>query len=317
MSSVSDIKNRLKKNLSRLKPWAEKHAIEAYRVYDRDLPDYPFIIDRYKNYFLVFDRRNEIDLDEKKRDHLSQITEAIQELEAPEEIILKRRERQRVDGNRAHQYGRLAKTDHRLVIQESQARFIVNLYDYLDTGLFLDHRLIRQKVHKFCRPGMRMLNLFSYTASVSVFAALAGAKTTSVDLSNTYSQWAMDNFRENKLNLKDHQFVTTDVLDFLDQTPQTDFDLIFLDPPTFSNSKKMDGTFEVERDQFSLVHQSSRWLKPGGLLLFSNNKRTFQLAPELRQEFQVREVSRDTLPFDFRDPKTRHVFEIRAKANNK
>jgi 23S rRNA (cytosine1962-C5)-methyltransferase/23S rRNA (guanine2445-N2)-methyltransferase / 23S rRNA (guanine2069-N7)-methyltransferase len=144
-------------------------------------------------------------------------------------------------------------------------------------------------------------------------AALAGATTTSVDLSNTYTDWAEENFKENKIDHNQHNFVVGDVMGYLQADPRPIYDWVFLDPPTFSNSKKMDGTFEVERDQEELVKNAMQWLKPEGTLVFSNNKRTFKLADLLRQQFAVKEISKETLPFDFHDAKIRKAFLLKNK----
>ncbi|MCM2280596.1 MAG: class I SAM-dependent methyltransferase [Bdellovibrionaceae bacterium] len=317
---MSEIHNRLEKNLRRLAPWAERHHIEAYRLYERDLPDYPFLVDRYKDRFVVYDRSDErIDRDEKKRAHLPGLLDALVALFANgqlgeaflrERVVIKRRERQKGES----QYEKLGESGENFAIRESQARFWVNLEDYLDTGLFLDHRLMRQRVFETCQAGQKFLNLFSYTGSVSVFAALKGARTTSVDLSATYTRWAMDNFQLNDLNPKDHEFIQANALEFLADAQNSrrgEFDVIFLDPPTFSNSKRMQGTFDVERDQVPLVERTMTLLKPGGLLFFSNNKRGFRLSSVLTSQFQTKDIGAQTLPKDFRDPKLRVVYEFR------
>ena len=312
-----EISNRLQKNLKRCQPWAAKHGIEAYRIYDRDIPEYPFIVDIYGEYVVLSDRREEIDFSEDKKHHFDDIKNAIRELVNPKEIIEKRRAPQRQKSEKNQQYQKLGEAKQHIVVREAPAKFWVKLYDYLDTGLFLDHRLVRQKVFKASKPGTRFLNLFSYTASVSVFAALGGARTTSVDLSNTYSEWAQDNFELNKLRPDEHEFIIADVLEWMrDQQKNPDYrgmyDLILIDPPTFSNSKSMDGTFEVERDHYSLIKQGLEFLKPGGTIIFSNNKRSFKMDVRVPSLVSVRNISDDTLPFDFRDKKIRHVFELTA-----
>lgn len=311
---ITEIENRLNKNIERLEPIARKLGVECYRIYDRDIPDYPFMVDRYGHFVIIHDRRTDFDFDDpKKAEHLDLVKNAVVKLLVPEDVIVKRRERQRVDNIKERQYERMAATGHRYIVRESDARFIVNLYDYLDTGLFLDHRRLRERVYKRVKPGVKFLNLFSYTGSVSVFAALAGARVTSVDMSNTYTQWAMDNFRENDIDVGQHDFITEDVLNYLSGPAHGTFDLIFLDPPTFSNSKRMEGTFEVERDQVNLIANTMRFIAPGGILIFSNNKRTFKLADEIKDRYQVVDISKATLPFDFRDTKIRSVFEIKPR----
>ena len=307
------IKNRLEKNFKKLKPWAERNKIEAYRIYDRDIPEYPFIVDRYKDQFLIHDRRDEVK--DKNKDHLPHVVAALQALFkcTDEQIIF--RQRQRQEG--LNQYEKLGEKNQHLVVQEGQAFFKVNLWDYLDTGLFLDHRPMRQVVFKKSS-GKRFLNLFCYTGAVSVFAALGGATTTSVDMSQTYLRWAQENFELNKIDVGQHRFINADVLDWLrSQKPEDRFDLIFLDPPTFSNSKKMEGTFEVERDQEFLVESCLNLLAPEGILYFSNNKRRFKLSENLLQKYKVRDITKDSIPMDFHDLKIHCCFEIRKETSAK
>jgi 23S rRNA (cytosine1962-C5)-methyltransferase/23S rRNA (guanine2445-N2)-methyltransferase / 23S rRNA (guanine2069-N7)-methyltransferase len=309
---MSAIQNRLEKNAKALVAWAEKHQIEAYRIYDRDIPEYPYIIDRYRDYFVVYDRGDErIDNTEGKREHFPELILALKKLFQVDDtkIVIKRRARQKGE----LQYEKIAESGKTLIVREGQAQFAVNLFDYLDTGLFLDHRLMRQTIFK-AASGKDFLNLFAYTGSVSVFAALGGARTVSVDMSATYSRWAKENFELNKIALDKHEFITMDALKFLgDRNYMRRFDLIFLDPPTFSTSKRMDQTFEVERDQEFLVDNAVRLLKPGGLLYFSNNKRTFKISPALIERYNVKNITEKTLPKDMRDPKIHHVFAISCR----
>lgn len=310
----TDIQNRLEKNIKKLKPWAEKLGIEAYRIYDRDIPEYPFTVDIYGPYVVMNDRRQDIDFEEQKSGHLENIRTAIQALLKPQDIIIKRRTPQRLKGQKTAQYQRLAEKGERIAVKEEPAKFLVNLYDYLDTGLFLDHRLVRQIIYKKSGMGARFLNLFSYTSSVSVMAAIAGSITTSVDMSKTYTNWAKDNFKANNIDVDNHNFFVADVLVWLHEQfvhkSATHYDLIFLDPPTFSNSKKMDGTFDVERDQVQLLRKTVALLRPGGELIFSNNKRGFKLDPAVHEFAKVKEITHTTLPKDFHDQKIRKVFSL-------
>ena len=302
------IKNRLDKNFKKLKSWSQRHQIEAFRLYDRDIPEYPFIVDIYKDHFLIYDKSEFIDKD---KNHLPHVIEALKALFkcSDEQIVLKKRERQ--EGLK--QYEKLDGKNLTFSVRESQALFKVNLYDYLDSGLFLDHRPMRQKVFKNAA-GKKFLNLFCYTGSVSVFAALAGARTTSVDMSQTYLRWAQDNFELNNLPLAEHSFINADVLDWLRSLSKTPtFDMIFLDPPTFSNSKKMEDVFEVEKDQEFLVDSCMQMLTPGGILYFSNNKRKFKLSENILAQYQVKDLSEESIPQDFHDKKIHVCFEIRAK----
>nr|BFD64467.1 class I SAM-dependent methyltransferase [Bdellovibrio sp. HM001] len=302
------IKNRLEKNFKKLKSWAERHQIEAFRLYDRDIPEYPYIVDIYKDHYLIYDKS---DLRDKDKNHLPHVQEALKTLFKCDDskVVIKKRERQ--EGLK--QYEKLDAKEDTFVVRESQALFKVNLYDYLDTGLFLDHRPMRQKVFKTVQ-GKRFLNLFCYTGSVSVFAALGGARTTSVDMSQTYLRWAQDNFQLNNIDLDGHSFINADVLEWLrTQKNSNTFDVIFLDPPTFSNSKKMEDTFEVERDQDFLVDSCMQMLAPEGVLYFSNNKRKFKISDNILSKYRVKEITTESIPQDFHDKKIHNCFEIRSK----
>lgn len=305
---MSEIKNRIKKNVANLEAWAKKFTIDAYRIYERDIPDYPFIVDRYNDKFVVYDRSiDSIDQREDKLAHFPELISALKEIfsASDEQIIIKRRSRQKGE----NQYEKLSEQNRTEIVREGPAKFLVNLYDYLDTGLFLDHRLMRERIRKSA-DGKDVLNLFCYTGSVSVFAALGGARVTSVDMSQTYIAWAKENFALNDVR---GEFVTENALEWLAQPHAERFDIIFLDPPTFSNSKKMDESFEVERDQTFLVESCMKLLKPGGVLYFSNNKRSFKLEPALSERYFVRDITSATIPKDFRDQKIHKVYEIREQ----
>lgn len=309
MKTMDMIKNRLEKNLKKLKSWADRQKIEAYRLYDRDIPEYPFIVDVYKDQYVVHDKSDPFK--DKDKAHLPHVTEALKVIFkcTDDQIIIKKRERQ--EGLK--QYEKLDVKNETSVIRESQALLKVNLYDYLDTGLFLDHRPIRQKIFKMAQD-KKFLNLFCYTGSVSVFAALGGARTTSVDMSQTYLRWAQDNFELNHIDLTSHSFVNANVLEWLRlQRNHRSYDLIFLDPPTFSNSKKMEDSFEVERDQDVLVDSCMSMLNPRGVLYFSNNKRKFKLSPKILSEYTVKDISEESIPQDFHDKKIHNCFQITAK----
>lgn len=300
------IKNRLEKNEKKLKAWRERNRIEAYRLYDRDIPEYPFIIDVYKDHYLIYDKSDMVK--DKDKDHLPHVLEALHSLFKcqQERIVVKKRERQ--EGLK--QYEKLDQKKETLIVREGVAQFYVNLSDYLDTGLFLDHRPMRHKIHKISQD-RKVLNLFCYTGSVSVFAALGGAKTTSVDMSQTYLRWAQDNFQLNDIELDSHSFINADVIEWLhEKKGSKDFDIIFLDPPTFSNSKKMSDSFEVEADQDFLVDACMSMLRPGGVLYFSNNKRKFHLSEKVMSSYKVKDITAETIPQDFHDSKIHHCFEI-------
>ena len=196
-----------------------------------------------------------------------------------------------------------------MVVTEGEAQLKVNLYDYLDTGLFLDHRPLRLSFAKL-KPGTRFLNCFCYTGSASVHAALAGALTTNVDLSNTYLCWAEDNFKLNQLDTSRHQFIQYDCREWLRMT-RDHFDVIFLDPPSFSNSKRMTDTLDIQRDHGLLITAAMRLLNPGGVLYFSTNFRQFKLDPELSEKYAVQDISAQTIDQDFkRNTKIHYCYKI-------
>ena len=218
--------------------------------------------------------------------------------------------RQRKAG-REGQYQKTGNEKNEFWVRENGLNFIVNLSDYLDTGLFLDHRITRQMVREQA-VGRRVLNLFAYTGSFSVYAAAGGAaQVTTVDLSNTYINWARRNMLANNLNddLK-YTFCTADVLSYLKTLPAESFDLIVMDPPTFSNSKKMTGMLEIQRDHVGLINDCLRALTPGGLLYFSNNYTKFQLDRAAITASQVKDITKSTVPFDFEGKLKRSCFLI-------
>ncbi len=309
MSDLNTIQNKLSKNYKHRMKWAKRENIEAFRIYEKDIPEFPFIVDIYKDHSVIFEKRDS-EIDAEKFTHFEFIISAVKNvLNIPEEkVVIKSRFKQK--GNL--QYERLEERNEFISVREHQAEFLVNLHDYLDTGLFLDHRPMRQVIFKEAKD-KKVLNLFSYTGSVSVMAALGGAKhVTSVDLSATYQEWARKNFEHNKISLKEHNFIVQSALEYLEKSVAK-FDLIFLDPPTFSNSKKMDDDFEVEKDQLFLVENCLKLLNPGGVLYFSNNKRKFKLDPKVSELAHVEDITPKTIPIDFRDQKIHHCFKITKK----
>lgn len=306
--------NRLMKNWKKLAPWAKRQKIDAFRLYDKDIPEFPFLIDVYADYVVVYDKTDPIK--DKDKNQLPQVIEALEEVLqfAPAKIVIKKRQRQ--EGK--SQYEKLQERNQFLVIQEGEIQLEVNLFDYLDTGVFLDHRPMRLKLFKEVKQlsvstslQPEVLNLFCYTGSVSVAAALGGGHVTSVDMSATYVDWAKRNFKLNKMSLTDHVFLQEDVLAYLSKPPEAQYDFIFLDPPTFSNSKRMEDSFEVERDQGFVVTQSMARLKPSGILYFSTNKRDFRLSQELQSKYHIKNITEFSIPQDCHDKKIHHCFEIR------
>lgn len=304
------IQNRLEKNLKKLQPWAERNQIEAYRIYDRDIPEFPFIVDRYNQHFVVYDKSQQID---EEKNHLPILLTALKNLFQIQDqhIIVKRRQKQKG----TDQYQKLDTKNEKIVVKENGVPLYVNLWDYLDTGLFLDHRPMRYHFLKKAK-SKKFLNLFCYTASASVMAAKAGATTCSVDMSKNYLDWARENFKLNQLTEQKHVFIEEDVLQFIELSQswpdfKASFDTIFLDPPTFSNSKSMKTDFDVERDQDNLISKVMTLLKADGVLFFSNNKRDFKLSAAVEQKYKVKNITKDTIPVDFHDQKIHHCFEIK------
>jgi 23S rRNA (cytosine1962-C5)-methyltransferase len=306
MSDLKTIQNRIEKNYKHRLKWAKREGIEAFRLYEKDIPEFPFIVDLYKDHVVIYEKRDD-EIDAEKFDHFNFIISAVKStLDFPEEkVIIKSRKRQ----VGSTQYAKLEEKNEYITVQEHQASFLVNLHDYLDTGLFLDHRPLRQIVYKSSKD-KKVLNLFSYTGSISVMAALGGARqVTSVDLSSTYQEWARKNFEQNNIPVSAHNFITQSALEYLEKASQR-FDIIILDPPTFSNSKKMDDDFEVEKDQLFLIKHCLRLLAPDGVFYFSNNKRRFKIAPEALKLGNIVDITPKTIPEDYRDVKIHHCFKI-------
>lgn len=300
--------NRLQKNFQHLQKWAKRDQVECYRVYDADLPEYAFAIDLYKDYAVLQEYAAPASIPahiaEKRSLEVIQVVPQCLKIPA-DHLVVKKRQQQKG----AQQYQKMAQTSHFMTVKEGNALLRVNLHDYLDTGLFLDHRPLRLRFAQLA-PGTRLLNCFCYTATASVHAALAGALTTNVDLSNTYLRWAQDNFHLNKLDVSRHQFVQFDCLQWL-QLTRDRFDVIFLDPPSFSNSKRMSGTLDIQRDHEQLIATAMKLLTPGGTLYFSTNLRQFKLAPGVAERYQVHDISAQTIDVDFkRSKRIHHCFMI-------
>lgn len=380
---ASVIFNRLKKNWDKLKPWADRLGIEAFRLYDRDIPEYPSIIEVYGRYAVLWDRRDP-EIDTGKEHLFKETIDALGELGfSPDRIAIKRREKQRprpterspspivpigsmdsddvsestsvssspsTEPNKGGSITRsdgtieirhvaqtkrtqnfipsYVKSSHEFLVREGDHKFLVNLHDYLDTGLFLDHRLTRKMVGEEiakrrqslgpAQKQFKMLNLFCYTGSFSVYGARAGATVTSVDMSPIYLAWAERNFIANGLLTSNHRFINDDVLSWTKDgfaASTGPYDYIICDPPTFSNSKKMEGTWDISRDHKWLVDRCLEALRPSGTLIFSANRRDFQMDPILmdplpRSGLRAKEITRDTLPKDYHDAKIRRVYRF-------
>ncbi|MEH5743631.1 bifunctional 23S rRNA (guanine(2069)-N(7))-methyltransferase RlmK/23S rRNA (guanine(2445)-N(2))-methyltransferase RlmL [Atlantibacter hermannii] len=296
---AEDYANRLRKNLKKLEKWAKQEGIECYRLYDADLPDYNVAVDRYADWVVIqeYAPPKTVDAAKARQRVFDVIAATIQVLNiAPNKVVLKTRERQKGSS----QYQKVAQKEEFMEVREFNARFWVNLTDYLDTGLFLDHRIARRMLGQMSK-GKDFLNLFAYTGTASVHAGLGGAKsTTTVDMSRTYLEWAERNLRLNGLTGRNHRLIQADCLGWLAEANER-FDVIFIDPPTFSNSKRMDASFDVQRDHVLLMRDLKRLLNPGGTIMFSNNKRGFKMdLPGLAElGLKAQEITEKTLSQDF------------------
>ncbi|GAB1259579.1 bifunctional 23S rRNA (guanine(2069)-N(7))-methyltransferase RlmK/23S rRNA (guanine(2445)-N(2))-methyltransferase RlmL [Aurantivibrio plasticivorans] len=305
------VANRLKKNQKQLAKWLKQSHVSCYRLYDADLPEYAAAIDVYEDHIHVQEYAAPKSVDPKKAEkrfnELQQAVVASCDV-SREHIHVKQRRRNKGK----QQYEKLGSdpfTDQ-FTIREGKANFWVNLDSYLDTGIFLDHRPVRQLVAELSL-GQRLLNLFCYTATATVQAALGGASSSvSVDMSRTYLRWAEKNFRTNKLSDR-HELVQADCLAWL-KACREPFDVILLDPPSFSNSKRMDEVLDIQRDHVSLIKRCMELLNPKGTLVFSNNLRSFKLDNEALDKFDVSDITVDTLDKDFqRNSKIHQCFLIR------
>jgi 23S rRNA (guanine2445-N2)-methyltransferase / 23S rRNA (guanine2069-N7)-methyltransferase len=303
------VANRLRKNLKNLGRWARQSGISCYRLYDADLPEYAMAVDLYacegtlRAHVQEYEAPSTVD-PVKAEQRLIEFMAALPSvLEIPpEQVVLKVRKRQRG----INQYEKQAEKGHFYLVEEGQLKFRVNLEDYLDTGLFLDHRLTRELLRQRSQ-GKRFLNLFAYTGSATVYAAAGGARSTlTLDLSNTYLDWAEANLSLNGFKGNQHQFLRADCMAWLEEASEQAerFDLIFLDPPTFSTSKRMEGTLDVQRDHVAMIRACMGILTPEGSLVFTTNQRKFRIDKEQLQDFVIEDISARTLPRDFeRNPR--------------
>lgn len=312
-SGPAMLANRLRKDLRTIGKWARREGIECYRLYDADMKEYAVAVDLYRDWAHVQEYAPPATVDPDKAGR--RLREALQVVSAvleipPERVVLKQRRRQKGPD----QYRKMGERGRFLEVEEHGARFLVNLTDYLDTGLFLDARPVRRLVRESAK-GARFLNMFCYTATATVAAALGGAgHTTSVDLSPTYLHWARRNLALNGLAENRHRLVRADCLEWLEACREH-FDLVLLDPPTFSNSKRTEGVLDVQRDHVGLIRAAVQRLAPGGRLIFSTNFRRFRLDEAALAGLAVRDISRATLDKDFeRDPRIHRCWEIRTEA---
>jgi 23S rRNA (guanine2445-N2)-methyltransferase / 23S rRNA (guanine2069-N7)-methyltransferase len=302
--------NRLAKNLKNLGRWARREGIFCYRLYDADLPEYAVAVDVYQDWVHVQEYEAPKTIDPKLA--ATRLQEAMAVIPvalgvAQERVFLKVRRRQKG----SEQYRKLDQLGEFHEVGEGACRFLVNFTDYLDTGLFLDHRLTRAMIGELSE-GKRFLNLFAYTGTATVHAAMGGAlSTVTVDMSRTYLGWAKKNMALNGFADRRHEFVQADCLEWL-ATSRRRFGLIFLDPPTFSNSKSVDASFDVQRDHVALLQSTVALLEPEGVLIFSNNNRRFKMDRESLPGLEIEDISRRTIPKDFeRSPRIHNCWKIR------
>lgn len=297
--------NRLRKNHKKLKKWVKQHQIDAYRLYDADLPEYNAAIDCYNDWVHVAEYAPPATVDAMTaQNRLQEMIRAIPEALdiPPRHIALKQRRRQKGE----QQYQRHCESGEFIEVREGAAKLLVNLTDYLDTGLFLDHRPVRLYIGQHVN-NKRFLNLFCYTGAVSVHAALGAAKSiVNVDLSRTYLDWSKKNMQLNHIDDKRYQLIRADARQWLSQCDQY-YDVIFLDPPTFSNSKKMQGVLDVQRDHVQLIEAAMQRLAEGGLLIFSTNQQRFKLDKAALAHYSLQDKTAWSIDRDFE--RSRHIHQ--------
>ncbi len=307
-----DFANRLQKNRKKIEKWAKKEGLEAYRIYDADLPEYNLAVDVYGEQIVIqeYAPPKNVDANKARQRLLDAIsaTLAVMEIET-NHLILKTRQKQKG----SNQYEKLAHKGEYFYVNEYGAKLWVNLTDYLDTGLFLDHRKTRKMLGEMAK-NKDFLNLFAYTGAGTVHAILGGAKsTTTVDMSHTYLNWAEQNLALNDVQTgRKHRIIQADCLQWLEKCEQK-FDLIFIDPPTFSNSKRMEDSWDVQRDHGKVFAHLARILRPNGTIIFSNNKRGFKMDFDALANLGLEavEISKKTLPLDFeRNPKIHNCWQV-------
>lgn len=304
-------RNRLAKVYKHKSKLAKRQQLSCYRIYDHDLPEFPFCIERYEDklYLAEYLRRHGM-TDEEHETWLDECLVIIHEItEVPvENMFVRQRKRM---SHREGQYEKMDAREEYITVLENNLKFQVNLTDYLDTGLFLDHRITRKMVMDQSKD-KRVLNLFCYTGSFSVYAAAGGARSvTSVDLSKTYLTWAEDNFVINLFKDKDkYSFVHADVKQYLKTLLPNSFDLVIMDPPTFSNSKRMKDFLDIQRDHVELINDVIAATSPGGTIYFSTNFTRFVLDKENIKAVDIKDITKATTPFDFEGKLKRWCYRI-------
>jgi 23S rRNA (cytosine1962-C5)-methyltransferase len=304
--------NRLLKNYKHRLKQAKRLNVSCWRLYDHDLPEFPVCVEFYEDFIYIaeYNRRHAL-TDEEHEIWFNETKRIIADMTGvpTDKMYVKLRKRM---SHREGQYEKEAVTESKIItVQENGLQFLVNLTDYLDTGLFLDHRVTRQMVQTEAKD-THFLNLFSYTSSFSVYAAKAGAKSvTSVDLSKTYLSWSEENFRLNQIAPSSaYQFIHADVKQYLKTLPINFYDLVVMDPPTFSNSKRMKDILDIQRDHVELINDMLKAMKPGGILYFSTNFTQFIIDAEQIKSTQIKDITKATTPFDFEGRLKRWCYKI-------
>ena len=315
LAVIDDFRRRLAKRAKHLRKWPTKRGITCYRLYDRDVPGVPLVIDVFEDHLHIaeYERPHERTVAEHADWLDAAVAAASEVLDTPgERIHVKTRRKQKG----ADQYGRIDDARKEVVVQEGGLKFLVNFDDYLDVGLFLDHRPLREMVRRDAT-GRRVLNLFCYTGAITAFAAAGGAcSTVSVDLSRNYLDWAKRNLELNEQSDGEHEFVQADCLTYLASlTRRPLYDLIVIDPPTFSNSKQTEQDWNVQHHAAEIVHEAAGRLSPTGLLYFSTNFRRFKPPWEETPEWTAHEISRQTVPEDFRNRRIHRCWKMRLREN--
>jgi 23S rRNA (cytosine1962-C5)-methyltransferase len=305
------LENRLLKLYKHKSKLARRQGITCYRVYDNDLTEFPFCIELYEDkiYLAEYLRRYSL-TDEEHEAWLESCIEVIGKVLAVsnENVFIKQRKRK---SNRQDQYEKTDTQQQYFTVEENGLKFLVNLTDYLDTGLFLDHRTTRKLVMEQCH-GKRMLNLFAYTGSFSVYAAAGkAASVTTVDLSKTYLQWAENNFTINQFNdTENYHFIHADVKQYLKTLEPNSFDIVVIDPPTFSNSKRMKDFLDIQRDHIEMLNDVLAATTDGGIIYFSTNFTRFKIEAEKINATSIKDITKATTPFDFEGKLKRWCYKI-------
>ena len=309
-SKLQMFENRLTKVYRHISKLARRQHITCYRVYDDDIPEFPFSIEIYEDHVYIAEYNRKHGMEEEAHeawlDNCLELISKVLEI-PPGKIWVKQRQRKE---NRQSQYEKLSIESHVMTAHEAGLQFKVNLSDYLDTGLFLDHRITRGMVRDEAKD-KKVLNLFCYTGSFSVYAAAGGAaEVTSVDLSKTYLAWAEENMRLNGFDSPQHTFVHADVLQYLDTLKLNTYDLVIVDPPTFSNSKRMKDFLDIQRDHVDLLNKVLLATKKDGVVYFSNNYRRFILESDKINASSIKDITNQTLPFDFQQKLIRKCYRL-------